>query len=161
MTAIYTTTKNGKTATRKSAHHATQQYFFAVWAGDSCEAYSSRRDLAEARAAQIRHYGDVSVEPVTCEFKVVKERVAVDFPATEFERSGIKFVQNPKWPRGRIGEYRGYTISLHCSGKTFRASAEVDGAWVSGMYVAAGSLDTRIALMKTLIDAKLDAKVEA
>lgn len=100
MTAIYTTTHAGHTASRKSARHLEQEYFFAVWvanAGDSnwsCEAYSSRRDLAEKRAAEIRRYVgkyDVVVAPVTAEIKLTKRQQ--EFVAT-----------NPVWIAKRAAQ---------------------------------------------------------
>jgi hypothetical protein len=83
MTAIYTTAHEGETATRKSADHIEQQYHFAIWAkwdnGWSCEAYSSRRDLAAKRASEVAQYRGVSqtaIEPVTCTIKLTKKQKA-------------------------------------------------------------------------------------
>lgn len=85
MTAIYTTTHEGQTATRKSAGHIAQEYTHAVWVQDrkgewGCYAYSSRLDLAQKRAAEYsRHYEggwvqSVAVVPVTCEIKLTKKQ---------------------------------------------------------------------------------------
>ncbi len=162
---IYTTTKNGAVATRKSAGHREQKYFFAVWCGNSCQAYTSRRDLAEARVREFRGYksmvdADLTIEPVTCELKVVKEKAAVDFPGQEFEMGGVKFGPDAKYHFARQGHYRGYTVRLSTSGKTFRAQAQPAELskhdWAQTLYTKVpGSLQSRLDLIKRLVDEKL------
>lgn len=80
MTAIYTSTVEGHTATRKSARHIKQEYFFAIWHADAghsnwtCEAYSSRLDLAQRRAADYQSTNaQVRIVPVQCTIKLSKK----------------------------------------------------------------------------------------
>jgi hypothetical protein len=84
MAVTYTTTHAGHTATRKSAGHTEQQYHFAVWCADkgqsnwTCEAYASRRDLAEARVREFsgwRRECDFVIALVTAEIKLTKKQV--------------------------------------------------------------------------------------
>jgi hypothetical protein len=100
MAAIYTSTHEGQTDTRKSAGHLEQEYFFAIWAklvrnGEwSCEAYTSRPDLAQARAAEYRRsswFADVAIVPVTCVIKLTKRQQ--EFVAT-----------NPVWIAKRAAQ---------------------------------------------------------
>jgi hypothetical protein len=99
MTAIYTSTHEGQTASRKSARHLEQEYFFAIWVANagagnwSCEAYTSRMDLAQARASEFRRAGkyDVAIVPLTCEIKLTKRQQ--EFVAT-----------NPVWIAKRAAQ---------------------------------------------------------
>ncbi len=127
MAAIYTTTFAGETASRRSARHLTQEYHFAIWAkrssGWSCEAYSSRADLAAKRASELRQFAlDVAVVPVTCELKTVKPKPDTSFPGAPFEVGGIVFGVDPQWSHARLGTYLGWTVRLFCTGRVFRAS---------------------------------------
>jgi hypothetical protein len=84
MTATYTSSHAGVSASRRSAGHIKQEYTHAIWVQSknnqtwSCEAYSSRLDLAQKRAAEFsRETGwvqKVAIEPVTCEIKLTKRQ---------------------------------------------------------------------------------------
>ena len=87
MTATYTTTHEGQTATRKSAGHTQQEYRYAIWVlcvdrGKTeptwgCEAYASRADLAQNRAREFERcswVNKVAIEPVTCVIKLTKKQ---------------------------------------------------------------------------------------
>jgi hypothetical protein len=98
MTAIYTTKHGEFTASRKSARHLEPEYFFAIWVKNrqddiwTCEAYSSRVDLARARASEFSRLGyEVAVEPVTAVIKLTKRQQ--EFVAT-----------NPVWIAKRAAE---------------------------------------------------------
>lgn len=176
MAAHYTTTHEGQTATRRSAGHKQQQYFWAVWVlfrngpryqGDpnprvnttwSCEAYSSRADLAHKRAADYREWAqDVAVVPVNCVIKTPKAKPAVELPGDTFEIEGLQFGPDADphygWSGSRVATYKGYLVRVSLTGKTgFRASASLNGN--ENIYLKLGRLDTRVKEIKARIDAR-------
>jgi hypothetical protein len=167
--AIYTTTHAGVTETRTSAGHREAKYKFAAWVQVKdgswhCRSFNSRSDLAHKEIARANpsYYLATAVVPVTCEIKTVKAKPIVAFPGTEFERSGIKFVPDAKWPTSRVGEYRGYKISLRCTGTSFAAYGQLPeepGLHArSSIGAPCGGLDSRVEKVKAAIDAALAEK---
>jgi len=161
---IYTTTHEGQTATRKSAGHGKQEYHFAIWvkgdaSGWTCEAYTSRMDLAHARANEFRRfYTDVAIAPVSAEAKAVKARPTVDFPGETFTMCDVNF-SGGNDTYARFGTYRGWSIRLTCSGRIFRAAALLnDNDWQNRLYVPNGGLESRVKAIKAAIDEKFASK---
>jgi hypothetical protein len=167
MAAIYTTTHMGQTASRRSARHLEQIYTHAIWVKGNkngvwcCEAYTSRPDLAQARASEFRRcswVAEVAIVPVTCEFKTVKPKPDVTYPGEHFEVEGVQFAPDRQY--GRAGNYQGWVILLTCTGRVFRCVAtDAARTWNVRIYVGNGGLESRVRAMKAEIDKRRLAEI--
>lgn len=141
MTVKYTTTHGGETASRTSQGHLEPQYTHAIWVlwgngcpapGWSCEAYTSRYDLAvsqrNAHAKANRFVCQAAIAPVTAEVHFTKrQRAWLESLATRQLEGAAEF-----WT---LNHFPGWKIARHASAPSMRFVVEGPGGFTDHLYV--------------------------